>query len=45
MGVPCMVGGSGFKKVIELPLTDAEKKLFDEKIASLDATYNALEVR
>ena len=45
MGVPCMVGGNGFKKVVELPLTASEKALFDEKIASLDATYEALEVR
>ena len=45
MGVPCVVGGSGFKKVVELPLTAEEQKLFDEKIASLDATYTALEVR
>ena len=45
MGVPCMVGGSGFQKVVELPLTAEEKALFDEKIASLDATYNALELR
>ncbi len=45
MGVPCVVGGSGFKRVVELPLTAEEKKIFDEKIASLDATYAALEVR
>ena len=45
MGVPCVVGGSGFKRVVELPLTAEEKKIFDEKIASLDATYTALEVR
>lgn len=45
MGVPCMVNASGFKKVVELPLTAEEQKLFDEKIASLDATYEALEVR
>ena len=45
MGVPCMVGGSGFKKIIELPLTEAEQKILNEKIASLDATYEALEVR
>lgn len=45
MGVPCMVGGSGLIKVVELPLTDDERKIFDEKIASLDNTYNALEIR
>ena len=45
MGVPCMVGGSGFQKVVELPVSAEEKKILDEKIASLDATYDALEVR
>jgi L-lactate dehydrogenase len=45
MGVPCMVGGSGFEKVVELPLTAEEQKLMDEKVASLDATYEALGVR
>ena len=45
MGVPCMVGSSGLKKVIELPLTAEEQKLFDEKIASLDNTYKALELK
>ncbi len=45
IGVPCMVNASGLKKVVELPLTDEEQKIFNEKIASLDATYQALEVR
>ena len=45
MGVPCMVGANGMEKVVELPLTADEKKLFDEKIASLTATYDALEIR
>ena len=45
MGVPCMVGGSGFQKVVELPLTAEEKVIMDQKVASLDATYDALEVR
>ena len=45
MGVPCIVGGSGFKKVVELPLTKEEQQLFSEKIASLDATFQALEIR
>ena len=27
MGVPCVVGGSGFKKIIELPLEKEEKAL------------------
>lgn len=45
MGVPCIVGANGFERVVELPLNDCEKKLFDEKIASLNATYDALEIR
>ncbi len=45
MGVPCIVGGNGFERVVELPLPENEQKLFDEKIASLNATYDALEIR
>ena len=45
MGVPCVVNASGLKKVVELPLTDCEQKLFSEKIASLDGTYQALELK
>ncbi len=45
MGVPCMVDAKGFKKLVEIPLTAEEQKIFDEKIASLDATYTALGVR
>ena len=45
MGVPCIVGANGFERVVELPLPEAEKKVFDEKIASLNATYDALEIR
>ena len=44
-GVLCKIGGNGFKEVIELPLPEDEMKLFSEKIASLDNTYNALGVR
>ena len=45
MGVPCVVGGSGLKKVLELPITKEEQAAFDQKIASLNATYDALEIR
>ncbi len=44
-GVLCQVGGSGFEKIVALPLPEKEQKLFSEKLASLDATYEALEVR
>lgn len=45
MGVPCVVGSTGLQKVVELPLTADEQKIFDEKIASLDGTYKALELK
>lgn len=44
-GVLCKVGGNGFKEIVELPLPEDEMKLFAEKNASLDNTYNALGVR
>ena len=45
MGVPCLVNANGLNKIVELPLTSEEQKLFEEKIASLNNTYNALEIR
>ena len=45
MGVPCVVGGAGIKKIIELPITKEEQAILSEKIASLNATYDALEIR
>ncbi len=45
MGVPCMVGAGGLKKVISLPLDVKEKEILKEKVAQLDATYEALEIR
>ncbi len=44
-GVLCKVGGDGFKEIIELPLPEDEMKLFSEKLASLDKTFEALNVR
>ena len=44
-GVLCKVGGEGLKQIIEVPLPEAEMKLFSEKLASLDNTFNALNVR
>ena len=44
-GVLCQVGGKGFEKIIELPLPEDEMKLFSEKLASLDKTFDALNVR
>ena len=45
MGVPCIVGGSGLKRVVELPITDEEKEVLSEKIKSLNNTYDALGIR
>ena len=44
-GVLCKVGGSGLKEIVEFPLPEAEMKLFSEKLASLDKTFEALNVR
>lgn len=44
-GVPCMVGGSGFEKVVELPLDEKEKVAMAECVKKFDATYEALELR
>ncbi len=44
-GVLCKVGGSGLKEIVEVPLPEAEMKLFSEKLASLDKTFEALNVR
>lgn len=44
-GVLCKVGGCGLKEILEFPLPDDEMKLLSEKLASLDNTFNALNVR
>ncbi len=44
-GVLCKVGGTGLKEIVELPLPEGEMKLFSEKLASLDKTFEALNVR
>ena len=44
-GVLCKVGGDGFKEIVEVPLPEDEMKLFSEKLASLDKTFEALNVR
>ena len=44
-GVLCKVGGSGLKQIVEVPLPEDEMKLFSEKLASLDKTFDALNVR
>ena len=44
-GVLCKVGGMGLKEIVEVPLPEDEMKLFSEKLASLDKTFDALNVR
>ena len=44
-GVLCKVGGTGFKQIVEVPLPEDEMRLFSEKLASLDKTFDALNVR
>ncbi len=44
-GVLCKVGGNGLQEIIELPLPEEEMKILSEKLASLDKTYEALNVR
>jgi L-lactate dehydrogenase len=44
-GVLCKVGGSGLKQIVEFPLPEKEMELFSEKLASLDKTFEALNVR
>ena len=44
-GVLCKVGSSGLSEVLEVPLNEEETKLFKEKLASVDKTYDALNVR
>ena len=45
MGVPTVVGGKGVEKVVVLPIEEKEKAILAEKVASLDATYDVLEIR
>lgn len=45
IGVPCLVGASGLERTLELPLNSEEKEAFSQKIASITATYDALELR
>lgn len=35
MGVPCMLSEEGMDKIIELPLTDSEKSMFDDTIKNI----------
>lgn len=43
LGVPTVLGANGIEKVIELDLTDEEKKLLDESAQSVEAVKNILQ--
>lgn len=45
MGIPCMVNSNGFKKVVELPLSEDENKLLKEKVEAMNSVYDQLGVR
>jgi len=42
MGVPCVLSGQGIEKVIELPLNNTEKKMFDETIKNIKSDLKRL---
>ena len=44
-GVPCMIGGDGFEKVMEFPLSEEEEIEMKQCVEKFDATYKALELR
>ena len=43
VGVPCLLGGGGLKKIIEIPLNEKERKQFKESAASVRKTLSDLE--
>ncbi|PTK09067.1 malate dehydrogenase [Mammaliicoccus sciuri] len=43
LGVPTVLGANGIEKVIELDLTDEEKKLLDESAQSVETVKNILQ--
>ena len=42
IGVPCLLGKGGIKKIIELPLNDEEKELFRKSAEAVHKTNDAL---
>jgi malate dehydrogenase len=41
MGVPVVIGKGGIERVLELPLSDAEKTLFAQSVQSVKGTVEA----
>ncbi|MDE6079348.1 MAG: malate dehydrogenase [Duncaniella sp.] len=42
IGVPCILGRNGIEKIVEFPLNDAEKALFEKSAAAVKTTNAAL---
>ncbi|TQR08742.1 malate dehydrogenase [Psychrobacillus soli] len=42
LGIPCVLGGSGVEAIIEIKLTDSEKKMLDRSAQSVQETMNLL---
>jgi malate dehydrogenase len=42
MGVPCIIGGNGVEKIIELPLTDEEKGMLTKSAASVQGIVDVV---
>jgi malate dehydrogenase len=40
MGVPCIIGGKGVEKIVEIPLTDEEKGMLKKSAASVQAVVD-----
>ena len=42
MGVPCIVGGNGVEKIVEIPLTDEEKGMLAKSAASVQSVVDVV---
>ncbi|KAL8269772.1 hypothetical protein Esti_006301 [Eimeria stiedai] len=42
VGVPCVIGGNGVEKILELPLTDEERAMFQKSVESVRSLVDAL---
>jgi malate dehydrogenase len=40
MGVPCIVGGGGVERVVEIPLTDAERAMLAKSAKSVQSVVD-----
>ena len=42
MGVPCVIGGKGVEKIVELPLNDEEKAMLAKSAASVQSVVDVV---